>query len=903
MMYRKNHRRNHRIAPLAVLALCIGMASNSIAAPYSAIPNGEQYLDTKGVPIQAHGGFVLKHEGVYYWVGENKDHNRASFKTIDMYKSIDLENWEPVGAVLSPDTLDANGNRVLAHCKVERPKILYNQATNKFVLWGHWENYSSYSPSRVVVATADKIEGPYTVTAKGHFRPGEGNTDGVGYHLGIPHPNLNQAPDANGNYPTSIPGNPGYPMSAVSGATNAELANFGFNATLKAVAVKMDSSGYPTQERSPIARADYTIGGAAFAELAAPSIYPRTTAGAQVVVNSNLKDRAYLVTPTQGGTIYYTIDGSTPVPGAAGTQLYADGTGLALDGSKTIKAITAKNGAFSQVSSVSYVLAAAGSAAPLYAPVISLAAGTYPEAVASLKLHTVSDGTTIYYSADGLDPDPWVKGENMGYGSRDYTLFQDPATNKAYLVTAQDNVFLRVWQLTDDFTDVVPLTQYPMFINQSREAPALVRHGDYIYMLTSRQSGWFPNQVLYTRTLNIADKNAWAAQKPIGDNTGWHSQPTQVLNLGSAARPEYLYLGDRWNPSVLGSSTYVWLPMHIDVAGEAKMLWHPEIDIDVAAGTVTGLGGQAVSTGKPVSGTASVASTATAKRTIDQSNDGIYYETSNLYQPTGAPFFWQVDLGSSVDLGRLDLSLRSVGGSDAAHRYTVAGSQDGSSWTELFNNSANNRVGFQSHPLSGNFRHVRVNVSQVWDVVHNQSAGWSSGIIEAAVYAKPQAWNAAMIDLGFEKPLTGTYGYQPAGGEWTFSGGAGDGSGISANASAFTAGNPIAPEGTQVAFLQRSGTVSRELTGLVPGKSYRITLQAAQRANKSGGQLGQTFDVLIGGALVASFAPPQSATTYRPYSATFVATAPFAALSIKGTNLRGGDNTIFVDALDIDQVN
>lgn len=891
-----------RRAPLALTVLCACWSGAAAAANYTAIPNGQPYLDSTGTHIQAHGGFVLAHEGVYYWVGEDKVHNKATFKGVSMYKSTDLENWEPVGAVLTPDTVDVYGNRVLAHCKVERPKLLFNAATNKFVLWGHWENFSGYSPSRVVVATADHVEGPYTVTAKGHFRPGEGNTDGVGYYLGVPHPDYSKSPDANGVYPTMIPGYPSYPMVAASGVTDGELSSFTFSTTLKAVAVKLDGSGYPTQTRSAISRADYSIGGAAFDQLAAPAVYPANAGGGEVVVNNNLKDSAYIVTPTQGGAIYYTVDGSTPVPGAAGTSAYADGTPILLNASKTIKAVTVKNGASSAVSSVSYRLADAGTQAPLYPPVMSLAAGSYPAAIASLKLYRVSDGTSIYYTADGRDPDPAVKGENTGYGSRDYTLFQDPATSKAYLVTAQDNVYLRVWQLTDDFTDVVPLTQYPMFINQAREAPALVRKGGYIYMVTSRQSGWYPNQLMVTRTADIANKDGWSTQQPVGDTTGWHSQPTQILNLGTDTAPAMLYLGDRWNPSLLGSSTYVWLPLDINAAGTMTMPWTPELDIDVVRKTVAGVGGTVVSIGKPVAATANVTSTDTAKRTPDQANDGIAWQSPGYYQPTGAPFFWQVDLGSGTDLGRLDLSLRSVGGSDAAHRYTVAVSQDGSNWVNQVDNTGNTRVGFQSHNLSGNYRYVRVNVTQVWDMVHNQAAGWSSGIYEASVYTKPAAFNSASADFGFEKPITGTYLYKPAGGEWSFSGSSGDGSGVAANASAFTAGNPVAPQGTQVAFLQRSGTASRGLTGLVPGKTYKVSFMAAQRANKTGGQLGQTFDMAINDAVIASYAPAQWTTSYRSYSATFVATATFASLAFKGTNLRGGDNTILLDQVLVEQV-
>ena len=688
-------------ALLALLAaLGTGAPATVAAQGYTAIPNGETYLDSAGVPIQAHGGFTVKHEGMYYWVGEDKTHNRASFRGVAMYKSADLKNWQLVGSILTPETLDVYGNKVLAHCKIERPKILFNQATGKFVLWGHWETYDGYGPSRVVVATASNIEGPYVVTAKGHFRPGEGNTEGVGYHVGIPTPDYGATPDASGNYPTFLP-KPAYPPQVASGAASNELLNFGYDTTLKAVAVVLDAEGYATGTRSAVNTVHYNIGATPSATLAAPVIAPFTGAGTQVVVNANKLDNAYITSPTAGASIYYTVDGSTPVPGAAGTTLYVDGAAIKLDANKTVKALAVRGGAQSAVATVNYALAPAGFTAPIYPP---------------------------------------VKGENMGFGSRDFSVFLDPVTGKAYLVTAQDHVYLRVWQLSADFTDVVPSTQYAMFINQAREAPALVRHGDYIYMLTSRQSGWYPNQLLYTRTLDIANPGGWEAQRPIGDNTGFHSQPTQIINTSKTATPEYVYLGDRWNPALLGSSTYVWLPLTLAADGAMRFAWTPWLKIDDATGKASGALDRLVSLGKPVTATANVASSATARRTADQANDGIIDQAAHFYQPTGVPFFWQVDLQQEVDLARIDLSLRSVGGSDAAHRYKVSGSHDGATWTQLFDNSANSRVGFQSHPLSGTYRHLRIDVSQVWDMVHNQGASWSAGIFEASVYAKPGNW-------------------------------------------------------------------------------------------------------------------------------------------------------------------
>lgn len=42
--------------------------------------NGTLWLDADGRGIQAHGGSILQHNGIFYWYGENKDtdtHNRS----------------------------------------------------------------------------------------------------------------------------------------------------------------------------------------------------------------------------------------------------------------------------------------------------------------------------------------------------------------------------------------------------------------------------------------------------------------------------------------------------------------------------------------------------------------------------------------------------------------------------------------------------------------------------------------------------------------------------------------------------------------------------------------------------------------------------------------------------------
>jgi hypothetical protein len=143
----------------------------------------------------------------------------------------------------------------------------------------------------------------------------------------------------------------------------------------------------------------------------------------------------------------------------------------------------------------------------------------------------------------------------------------------------------------------------------------------------------------------------------------------------------------------------------------------------------------------------------------------------------------------------------------------------------------------------------------------------------------------------------GTYQHNPSGGSWTFSAQSGaNGSGISANGSGFTIGNFGAPQGFQVAFIQGMGSISQTLLGLIAGAIYQVTFAAAQRNNIYGAQVGQTWQLKVDGATIASYSPPQTATNYVTYSASFSpASSGSHTLSFVGSNANGGDNTVFID--------
>ena len=174
----------------------------------------------------------------------------------------------------------------------------------------------------------------------------------------------------------------------------------------------------------------------------------------------------------------------------------------------------------------------------------------------------------------------------------------------------------------------------------------------------------------------------------------------------------------------------------------------------------------------------------------------------------------------------------------------------------------------------------------------DDAGGDNTAFIDAVAITVISPTLPTVGDAGFESPSigSGNFAYQPAGTAWTFAGS----SGISGNASAFTSGNPSAPEGTQVAILQETGSISQAVAGWVAG-TYQINFDAAQRG---AGNSDQDFQVMVDGVSVGTFTP--SGTSYNSYStATFTVTAGTHTIVFQGLDDAGGDNTAFLDAVTV----
>jgi len=152
------------------LAFFTGMASPTTRSTDAFHP-GEVWLDDQGVPINCHGGGFVFRDGVYYWFGEHKTARRGGGHIgVACYSSTDLYHWKNRGVVLSTGAVDGD---LVDGCVIERPKVIYNAKTKKFVMWFHLElKGQRYAAARAAVAVSDTVTGPYRYL--GSFRPNAG---------------------------------------------------------------------------------------------------------------------------------------------------------------------------------------------------------------------------------------------------------------------------------------------------------------------------------------------------------------------------------------------------------------------------------------------------------------------------------------------------------------------------------------------------------------------------------------------------------------------------------------------------------------------------------------------------------------------------------------------------------
>ena len=149
---------------LLLAAVCCVMAALTANAQPVIKPGGI-WPDNRGEHVQAHGGGILKLGDTFYWFGEDRARNNdRGLRQVSCYSSTNLVDWtfrNQVVKLADPENLGQGWI-------LERPKVFYNAATKKFVMYAHIDN-GSYKYASVAVLTGDTVDGDYQYLKS--FRP------------------------------------------------------------------------------------------------------------------------------------------------------------------------------------------------------------------------------------------------------------------------------------------------------------------------------------------------------------------------------------------------------------------------------------------------------------------------------------------------------------------------------------------------------------------------------------------------------------------------------------------------------------------------------------------------------------------------------------------------------------
>lgn len=236
---------------------------------------------------------------------------------------------------------------------------------------------------------------------------------------------------------------------------------------------------------------------------------------------------------------------------------------------------------------------------------------------------------------------------------------------------------------------------------------------------------------------------------------------------------------------------------------------------------------------------------------------------------------------------------------DGASSFAIREAGYGGTLTLRLDSPTGPVVGTLNLPATGDWQHYVTTTCPVSGAsgLHNLYLMFSAGYnLEWFSFIHAGVNNlVAPADGGFETPDigTGNFNYSPTGGPWTFSPHPTDvGAGILANGSAF--GNPNAPEGLQVGFVQSTGWTSLPVVGSANSNWWTVTFLGAQRSYQPGGG-AQTLDIYADAGRLGSVTP--AGTNFSAYSVSGWVAPGNHTLKFQGASV--ADNTALIDQVQV----
>jgi len=184
-----------------------------------------------------------------------------------------------------------------------------------------------------------------------------------------------------------------------------------------------------------------------------------------------------------------------------------------------------------------------------------LDASGYKLARVAVAVSDTADGDYKYVkSFRPLDQESRDIGQFIDDDGAAYLIFESRPTHGFFIA-----------KLSNDYLSV---EKQVSFIQAPLEGGAIVHYKGLYYVLGSHLTGWKPNPNVYATSKSLA--GPWSEFKDVAPpevNT-YNSQSSMLVKVTGTKDTTVIYIGDRWKPSALTDSRYIWMPLTI---GEGNM--------------------------------------------------------------------------------------------------------------------------------------------------------------------------------------------------------------------------------------------------------------------------------------------------------------------------------------------
>ena len=169
---------------------------------------------------------------------------------------------------------------------------------------------------------------------------------------------------------------------------------------------------------------------------------------------------------------------------------------------------------------------------------------------------------------------------STGQMSRDMTLFVDDDGKAYHIFSSEDNLTLHIAELTGDY-----LHHTGRYVRVApaghNEAPAIFKHNDTYWMITSGCTGWEPNEARMFSAPSIW--GPWTqhpnpCRGPLAEKT-FGGQSTFIFETvnskSSNSKSQWVFMADIWRPRHPSDARYIWLPIDFE-NGKPVVRWQDE---------------------------------------------------------------------------------------------------------------------------------------------------------------------------------------------------------------------------------------------------------------------------------------------------------------------------------------